>query len=48
VADLVGGGVIDTSFSNPEVSFSDVPEPGTFGLLAMGLAAGALAIRKRK
>lgn len=48
VADLLGDSRIDTSFSSPGVAFAPVPEPSTFGLIALGLAACAPATRRRR
>lgn len=51
-AGLLGDSQLDTSASSRGVSFkaagAAVPEPATFGLFAMGMAAVALAARKRK
>lgn len=48
VADLAGDGTIDTSFSSPGVEFSsEVPEPSTFGMVGIALAAG-VAFRRRR
>jgi len=46
VADLLGDSQLDVSFSDPGVNFSEVPEPATFALMALGLAA-AVALRRR-
>jgi hypothetical protein len=48
IADLIGDGTVDTSLSSAGVGFSsEVPEPSTFGLVGVVLAAGA-AFRRRR
>ena len=47
VADLRGDRLLDVSFSSPGVTFGEIPEPATFGLITLGLAGCAFLTRRR-
>jgi hypothetical protein len=49
IIDLIGGGQVDTLASSPETTVTGaVPEPSTYGLMAMGLGAIFLAAQRRR